>query len=75
MVYQACKEVVYSESPIDLIREGYWPGAAERRSQYIFDQQLFKFYDLLQKTILGFLSMDFTNTQAIFRIERKGNKL
>ena len=49
IVCQACKELIYSESPTDLVREGYWHGAAQRRSRYIFDQQLFQFYDLLQK--------------------------
>ena len=38
-----------SDISSDLIREGYWPGAVERKSCYIFDQQLFQFYDLLQK--------------------------
>ena len=66
MVCQACKEVVYSESPIDLICEGYWPGATERRSQYIFDQELFKFYDLLQKNNPGLSEYGFLQTLRQF---------
>ena len=71
VVCQACKEVVHSESLKDLIREGYWPGAAERRSQYIFDQQLFQFYDLLQKNNPGLSEYGFLQTLRQFS-EMKG---
>ena len=71
IVCQACKEVIYSKSPNDLIREGYWPGAAERRSRYIFDQQLFQFYDLLQKNNPGLSEYGFLQTLRKFS-EMKG---
>ena len=62
IVCQACNEIVCKESPNDLIREGYWPGAAERSSRYIFDQQLFEFYDLLQKHNPGLSEYGFLQT-------------
>lgn len=55
-----------SEFPSDLIREGYWPGAAERRSRYIFDQQLLQFYDLLQKHNPGLSKYGFLQTLRQF---------
>ena len=62
IVCQACNEIACKESPNDLIHEGYWPGAAERWSRYIFEQQLFKFYDLLQKHNPGLSEYGFLQT-------------
>ena len=53
-------------SPHDIIRGGYWPGSAERRSRYIYDQDLFLFYDLLQKNNPGISEYGFLKTLEQF---------
>ena len=32
----------------NLIQEGYWPGSTSGRSSYVFDQDLFRFFNLLR---------------------------
>lgn len=48
----------FEENIYDIVTKGFWPENAARHSQYIFDQNLFKFFDLLQKTTQGYLRMD-----------------
>ena len=66
----ACGEVMELTSPHDVIREGYWPGSAERRSRYIYDQDLFLFYDLLQKNNPGISEYGFLKTLEQFSEEK-----
>ena len=33
----------------DIILDGFWPGSVERHSQYLFDVDMFLFFDYLQK--------------------------
>ena len=53
---------MHLESPNELIRDKYWLGSADRMSRYIFDQQLFVFYDLLQKNNPGLSEYGFLKT-------------
>ena len=41
-------QAIQLETPHDVIREQYWPGSTSRKSTYLFDQDVFHFYDLLQ---------------------------
>ena len=43
----ACKSHLTPSQPNSVIREEFWPGSARRKSQYMFDQDLFLFFDLL----------------------------
>lgn len=38
----------------DVVQAGYWPGSPTDTS-YVFDQQLFKLWDSIQKECLGHL--------------------
>ena len=44
-----CKTPMRLAHPHGLLREELWPGSAGKRSQYMFDQDMFLFFDLLQK--------------------------
>ena len=61
-VCEACGEQIQLETPHDVIREQYWPGSTSRRSTYLFDQDLFCFYDLLQKNNAGLSETGFLKT-------------
>jgi hypothetical protein len=50
------------QSPHDIIREQYWPGSASRKSTYLFDTDLFLFYDLLKKNNPGVSETGFLKT-------------
>ena len=45
-----------------MIREQYLPGSTSRKSTYLFDQDLFHFYDLLQKNNPGVSETGFLKT-------------
>ena len=52
-ICEACGEQIQLETPHDVIRKQYWPGSTCRKSTYLFDLDLFHFYDLLQKNNPG----------------------
>ena len=52
----------FEENIYDVVTEGFWPGSVARRSQYIFDQDLFRFFDLLQKNNPGLSQNGFLRT-------------
>jgi len=45
----------------DAIKANFWPGSSDRPC-YVFDQQLFLFYDLLQKNNPGISEYGFIKT-------------
>ena len=52
VVCSACKSHLSGLSqPNSVIQEEFWPGSARRKSQYMFDQDLFLFFDLFQKNM------------------------
>jgi len=67
----SCNTLLHLGSPKDVVRENYWLGSANRQSHYIFDQQLFMFYDLLQKNNPGLSEYGFIKTLEQFS-ESKG---
>ena len=52
LVCNACK-TIFDVQICDVVTQGYWPGSASNRSQYIFDEDVFKFFDLFQKNNPG----------------------
>ena len=62
----ACKSHLKLSQPNSVIREEFWPGSARRKSQYIFDQDLFLFFDLLQKNLPGVSESGFIKTLEMF---------
>lgn len=52
-VCDSCGEAIHLETPHDVIREQYWPGNPARKSTFLFDTDLFLFYDLLKKNNPG----------------------
>ena len=58
----ACGEQIQLETPHDVIREQFWLGSTSRKSTYLFDQDLFHFYDLLQKNNPGVSETGFLKT-------------
>ena len=58
----ACGKQIQLETPHDVIREQFWPGSTSRKSTYLFDQDLFHFYDLLQKNNPGVSETGFLKT-------------
>ena len=62
----SCNTPLHLESSKELIRKNYWLGNADRQSRYIFDQQLFMFYDLLQKNNPGLSEYGFLKTLEQF---------
>lgn len=50
--------------------EGYWVGCVERHSQYIFDEDLFLFFDYLQKFNPGLSTSSFLHTLEQFSSEK-----
>ena len=70
-IWNTCNEKLEMETPHDIIREQCWPGSVGRKLQYIFDQDLFLFYDLLQKNIPGVSGSGFLKTLEHFS-EAKG---
>lgn len=50
--------------------EGYWVGCMERHSQYIFDEDLFLFFDYLQKFNPGLSTSSFLHTLEQFSSEK-----
>ena len=61
-ICEVCGEQIQLETPHDVIREQYWPGSTSRKSTYLFDQDLFHFYDLLQKNNPGISETGFLKT-------------
>ena len=59
---EACSEQIQLETPHDVIREQYWLGSTNRKATYLFDQDVFNFYDLLQKNNSGVSEMGFLKT-------------
>ena len=67
----ACKSHLTPSQPNSVIREEFWPGSARRKSQYMFDQDLFLFFDLLQKNMPGVSESGLVKTLEMFS-EAKG---
>ncbi len=67
----ACKSHLSLSQPNSVIQEEFWPGSARRKSQYIFDQDLSLFFDLLQKNMPGVSESGFIRTLEMFS-EAKG---
>ena len=67
----ACKSQLKLPQPNSVILEEFWPASAKRKSQYIFDQDLFLFFDLLQKNIPGVSESGLIKTLEMFS-EAKG---
>lgn len=61
-ICESCGEQIHLQSPHDIIREQYWPGSASRKSTYLFDTDLFLFYDLLKKNNPGVSETGFLKT-------------
>ena len=61
-ICDSCGEQIHLESPHDTIREQYWPGSATHKSAYLFDTNLFLFYDLLKKNNPGVSETGFLKT-------------
>lgn len=50
--------------------EGFWIGCVERHSQYLFDEDLFMFFDYLQKFNPGMSMLGFLHTLEEFSAEK-----
>lgn len=50
--------------------EGFWIGCVERHSQYLFDEDLFMFFDYLQKFNPGSSLQGFLHTLEEFSAEK-----
>ena len=50
------------EFPHKVIRENLWPGTPSTTGSYLFDQDMFLFYDLLQKNMPGISESGFIKT-------------
>ena len=62
----ACKSHLRLSQPNSVIQEEFWPASAKRKSQYIFDQDLFLFFDLLQKNMPGVSESGLIKTLEMF---------
>lgn len=59
-----------NECKIEQHLEGFWIGCVERHSQYLFDEDLFLFFDYLQKFNPGLSVSGFLHTLEEFSAEK-----
>ncbi|XP_065891337.1 uncharacterized protein [Dysidea avara] len=59
-----------NECKIEQHLEGYWIGCVDRHSQYLFDEDLFLFFDYLQKFSPGLSVLGFLHTLEEYSAER-----
>ena len=71
-VYVTCDacNTIFDDQLSDVVTKGYWPGSVSKRSQYLFDQDLFRFFDLLQKNNPGLSQSGFLRTLEQFSSAR-----
>lgn len=50
---EKCETSFNIEFPHQVIRENFWPGSPCASTAYLFDQDMFLFYDLLVKNMPG----------------------
>lgn len=62
----ACQNCTKFSHPKSVIQEEFWPGSARRKSQYMFDQDLFLLFDLLQKNMPGVSESGLIKTLEMF---------
>ena len=51
---------------IEIFLDGFWPGSVERHSQYLFDVDVFLFFDYLQKYNPGLSTSGFIHSLEQF---------
>ena len=59
-----------SVCPLDAIDRGFWPGSPQRRSKYLFDLQLFEYYNFLQLNCPGLSESGFLKTLTMYSRKR-----
>ncbi|XP_028412158.1 uncharacterized protein LOC114534881, partial [Dendronephthya gigantea] len=64
-----CDNVISSTSPHVLIQLGFWPGTI-RDMTYVFHQDLFHFWDNLQKIVPGISQNSFVKSLEMFSIQK-----
>ena len=50
----------------EVLEDGFWPGSVERHSQYLFNEDVFLFFDLLCKFSPGLSTRSFLNALEQF---------
>lgn len=58
------------EFPHKVIRENMWPGSPSASASYLFDQDMFLFYDILQKNMPGISESGFIKTLEQFSVHK-----
>lgn len=58
------------EFPHKLVRENLWPGSPTASGAYMFDQDMFLFYDILQKNMPGISESGFIKTLEQFSVHK-----
>lgn len=65
--YDLDDEVLFCDQcKIEEYLHGFWPGSVERHSQYLFDEDLFLFFDFLQKFNPGMSTSGFLHALEQF---------
>lgn len=54
----------------EMCLEGFWPGSVERHSQYLFDIDVFTFFDILQKYNPGLSTSGFLHSLEQFSAKK-----
>jgi len=65
-----CNKLICTSEPVVVTQSGFWPGSI-RDMTYVFDQDLFLYWDLLQKQIPGVSEHSFLKSLELFS-KRKG---
>ena len=68
MFCEDCGNRFEIECPHSLIREHLWPGTPSHKPTYVFDQDMFLLYDLLQKNMPGISETGFLKTLEQFSV-------
>lgn len=61
-----CGECFSIQFPHNIIRENFWPGTPSHHCSYMFDQDMFILYDLLQKNMPGTSEVGFVKALEQF---------
>ena len=65
-----CGKMLCTSEPVVIIQSGFWPGSIKDMT-YVFDKELFLFWDILQKQLPGVSEGAFLKSLELFS-KRKG---
>lgn len=65
-----CGKMLCTSEPLVIVQSGFWPGSIKDMT-YVFDKELFLFWDILQKQLPGVSEGAFLKSLELFS-KRKG---